>query len=188
MGAGKNVYSVVGQAWWDQYRLDTSMRGPLGQALGIVFAYQDDKNYGLFRWSARHEDDLNRSGRELVKIRDGQEIVLARSEGGYAPDTWYNVSVRVAYGRTTVSVDGHQLLEASDPCLASGAAGVWCDVALPATLAQDPKAQPFQVNSLNDLMKQHASGWRGRSPAGGWWERARGLSINLRAQGMGRAY
>jgi len=156
MGAGKNVYSVVGHPWWDQYRLDTSMRGPAGQTIGIVFAFQDDKNYGLFRWSARQEDELNRGSRELVKVRDGQEVVLARSQGGYAPDNWYNISVRVAYARTTVSVDGHALLEASDPCLASGAAGVWCDVALPATLAQDPKAQPFQTNSLHELMKQHA--------------------------------
>jgi hypothetical protein len=155
MGAGKNIYSVVGHPWWDNYVFDSAIRGPNGQWIGLVFAFQDDKNYGLFRWSSRKDDDAGT--REMVLIRNGEEKVLARQTGGYAPDQWYAASVRLTYANVTVSIDGTTLMDVSHPALACGGAGVWCDVARPATLAADPKAQSFQVNSLNELMKQHAA-------------------------------
>jgi hypothetical protein len=156
MGAGKGIYSVVGQPWWDNYRYDAALRGPVDAKIGMVFAFQDDKNYGLFRWTARNIEKKVSGARELIRIRDGKEEVLAQSEGGYEPDEWYAGSIDVTYSHVSVSIDGHQLLEVSDPCLAAGSAGVWCDVPLPTTLALDPKGQPYSLNSLNDLMRQHA--------------------------------
>jgi hypothetical protein len=160
MGAGKNIHSVVGQPWWDNYVFDSALRGPAGQWIGLVFAYQDEKNYGLFRWSSRKLDangaPSDAGAREIVLFRNGGETVLAKQPGGYTPDQWYGASVRVTYASVTVSIDGATLLDVSHPALACGGAGVWCDAALPATPAIDPKAQASQINSLNDLMKQHA--------------------------------
>jgi hypothetical protein len=159
MGWGKGIYSVAGNAWWDHYRYDASLRGPAGAAVGLVFAYQDDKNYGLFRWSARKSDAsgvTDAGKREIIRYTDGQPTVVAQAAGGYLPDQWYAAQVQVGYSRVTISIDGHIVLEGSDPSLTCGAAGVWCDVAQPAYLALDPKAQAFQVNSLNELMQQHA--------------------------------
>jgi hypothetical protein len=156
MGAGRGVYSVVGQSWWDNYRFDAALRGPADGKIGLIFALQDEHNYGLFRWSARNVEKKVPGTRELVRVRDGKEEVLAQTTGGYEPDDWYSGSIDVTYSHVSVSVDGHLLMEASDPYIAAGAAGVWCDVAPPATLALDPKGQPYQINSLNELMKQHA--------------------------------
>ena len=159
MGAGKNIYSVAGQNWWDQYVYEASLRGPVNASIGLVFAYQDEKNYGLFQWTARRSDPagvVDAGKRELICIRDGQPKVIAESAGGYLPDQWYSAKVQVTYARVSVTIDGHTLLEASDPSLCAGAIGVWCDVPPPAASALDPRAQAFQENSLNDLMKQHA--------------------------------
>ncbi|MCY3024160.1 MAG: hypothetical protein NTW87_34725, partial [Planctomycetota bacterium] len=160
MGSGSNIYSVVGEPWWDRYSYEVSMRGPAAGTMGLVFAFQDERNYGLFRWSARKLDAagavIDAGKRELVCLRGGTEEVLAQAVGGYLPDQWYAAQIRVTYGRVSVALDGHNLMEASDPCLTAGQAGVWCDVPVPGTLALEPRAQAFQENSLEGLMRQHA--------------------------------
>ena len=156
MGKGQGIYSVVGEPWWDQYGYQAALRGPLNAKIGLIFAFQDEKNYGLFRWSARNAEAKSAGKRELIRVRDGKETVLASSDGGYEPNQWYGASINVTYAHVSVAVDEHVLLDAADPYLTSGGAGVWCDVPLPATVAQSPKAQAYQFNSLNDLMKQHA--------------------------------
>jgi hypothetical protein len=160
MGAGKNVLSVTGEPWWDNYVYNASLRGPVGAAVGLVFACYDDHNYGLFRWTARKYDENGQmtdpGRRQIVRVHDGEETVLADVEGGYRPDQWYAAEVRMTYSRVRISIDGQLLMETSDPHLASGAAGVWCDVARPAAPAIEPRAQSFQNNYLSELMKQHA--------------------------------
>ncbi|MGD0088544.1 MAG: hypothetical protein ABSE73_01365 [Planctomycetota bacterium] len=161
MGAGANIHSVVGQPWWDRYSYEASVRGPVGGCIGLVFAYQNERNYGLFRWSVRKTAAdgvklLDAGKRELLRVSGGVEEVLATAPGGYVPDQWYSARVLMTYSRVNLSMDGHVLMEVSDPYLAAGGAGVWCDVPLPATPAEDPKAQLFQVNSLDALMRQHA--------------------------------
>jgi|GEM_PF-1397717 len=160
MGAGKGLYSVVGQPWWDQYRYEVSLRGPQNGIVGLVFAYQDDNNYGLFRWNARTavEGGVFEGGwRELVAIRDGKETVLVHADGGYLPDQWYAASLRVTYGGVSVMMDGYELLHSYDAGLTCGGAGVWCDIPVPAILATDPKSQLFQENRLSGLMAQHCT-------------------------------
>ncbi|MEI6541759.1 MAG: hypothetical protein WCO86_19880, partial [Planctomycetota bacterium] len=154
-GSGSNIHSVTGEAWWDNYVYELSMRGPAVGKLGLVFAYKDDKNYGLFRWSSRGLDGRTPAKRELVLIRDGQEEVIAQAPGGYAPNQWYKATVNVGYSKLSVYVDKHLLLEASHPRFTAGAAGVWCDVPIPEHIAKDPKEADFQINSLEGMMRQH---------------------------------
>lgn len=160
MGQGENVMALAGQPWWDNYRYEASIRGPVGAQIGLVFAARDEKNFGMFRWTARPVNpDGSTSGpgkRELVRVADGKEVVLASGEGGYLPDQWYRVETLVSYARVQVSVDGRVFFESSDPYLAAGSAGVWCNVPKPKEAALDPKALPFQINSLNMLMRQNA--------------------------------
>ena len=157
MGKGRGVYSVVGEKWWDRYMYAAAVRGPVSARIGLVFAFQDEQNYGLFRWSAQQLSRASAGQRASCCVcTDGKEQVLAESEGGYDPDQWYGAAIRVGYDRVTVAVDGHPLLEASDPSLCRGGAGVWCDVPLPTAQAPDTRAQPYPLNSLNALMKQHA--------------------------------
>jgi hypothetical protein len=161
MGAGSNIHSVVGQPWWDQYRYQASLRGPVNGSIGLVFAYQDERNYGLFRWTARASKDDGR--RELVRVRDGKEQVISSARGGYCPDLWYRVTLEMTYQGVSVMIDGHPwtgkgspFLRVCDPYFAAGGAGVWCDVPVPPKPATDPAAQPYEENDLHDLMKQHA--------------------------------
>ena len=156
-GAGSNIYSVTGETWWDNYTYDISMRGPETGKIGLVFAFKDDKNYGVFRWGSRGSDGrAPNAKRELVLVRDGKEEVIAQSPGGFGPNQWYKATVNVSYSRLSVYIDKHLLLEATHPCFAAGAAGVWCDVPLPEKLAKDPKEEEFSLNSLEGLMRQHA--------------------------------
>lgn len=158
MGAGAGIYSVVGQPWWDRYRYRASLRGPYAGKIGLIFAFVDEKNYGLFRWTARTPSSTGKitGVRQLIRVRDGKESVLASEEGGYTPDLWYRATIDLTYAGVSVAVDGHELIAANDPYLKTGGAGVWCDVPLPTKPAVDPKAQPYEENDLHDLMKQHA--------------------------------
>jgi len=156
-GAGPKIHSVTGETWWDNYTYDLSMRGPETGVIGLVFAYQDPQNYGLFRWGSRGiNGKAATSKREIVLVRNGAEEVLAQASGGYAPDQWYQGTVSLSYSRVSVYVDKHLMLETSNPYLMAGAAGVWCDVPVPPQRAKDPKEQDFSLNSLWDLMRQHA--------------------------------
>ena len=161
MGAGQGAMYVSGHDWWSNYRFQSAIRGPENARIGLVIAYQDELNYGLFRWTARpvHADGTP-SGpgqRELVRVRNGQEEVVAQAAGGYLPNQWYKTDLLVTHARVQVNIDGHTLIEASDPFLAAGGVGLWCDVRLPEQVAADPKAAPFAINSLWDLMSQHAA-------------------------------
>ncbi|MFH0937981.1 MAG: hypothetical protein V1899_01660 [Planctomycetota bacterium] len=158
MGAGRNIYSVVGQPWWDHYCFEASLRGPATGCIGLVFAYQDDQNYALFRWSSRQNSGskiMGKDMRELVRVRDGQEQVLARASGGYIPNQWYGAAIRITYAGAVVMIDGHILFDLADPYLMAGGTGVWCDVALPPVNGTH-EDRNLMKNSLNAQMKQHA--------------------------------
>ncbi len=155
-GFGSNIHSVAGEAWWDNYEYEISMRGPEVGTIGLVFAFRDANNYGLFRWGSRGKDGKVDAKREIVRVRDGHEEIVAQSPGGYAPNEWYKATVSVNYEHASVSIDKHMLLETTDPYLCAGKAGVWCDVPIPERFAKDPKEEDFQLNSLEALMRQHA--------------------------------
>ena len=160
MGLGNPAMSLTGETWWDNYRFETSLRGPAAGKIGVVFSYHDENNYGLFRWTARPlgpEGETTGPGlRELVRVRNGQEEILFQSPYGYVPNQWYRVVTLVTHARVRLEVDGHAFFEVHDPFLAAGAVGVWCDVTPPNSLAPDPKSTNLKFNSLWKLMNQHA--------------------------------
>lgn len=160
MGVGHGAVSITGEPWWDNYRYEVSLRGPREGKIGLLFAYHDENNYGLFRWTARPVSaDGATTGpglRELVRVRNGQEEVLAKSAYGYVPQQWYRAEVLVSHARVRVEVDGHAFFEVFDPQLTAGGVGLWCDVTPPKSLALDPKSTDLKINSLWELMNQHA--------------------------------
>ena len=106
MGAGRGIHAVAGEAWWDQYRYAVALRGPAVGQIGLVFAYQDEHNYGLFRWTVRTAGAAELTGRrELVRVSAGQETVLASAPGGYIPEQWYQAVLAVGYSNVTLSLD-----------------------------------------------------------------------------------
>ncbi len=161
MGVGQGAMSITGETWWDNYRYDVSLRGPKEGKIGLIFAYHDERNYGLFRWTARPvAPDGATTGpgwRELVQVRNGQEEVLIKSAYGYIPQQWYRAQVLVSPARVRIEVDGHFFFEHFDPQFAAGGVGLWCDVLPPTSLATPSKSAELKTNSLWVLMNQHAA-------------------------------
>ncbi|HOX04782.1 MAG TPA: hypothetical protein PK280_00150 [Planctomycetota bacterium] len=125
-GTGRPAMAVTGQTFWDMYSLAASVRGAPGGQMGLVFGYRDERNYGLFRWSARPNPLESAAGlAELVAVDDGREVVLQRALTGYIPEQWFRAEVTLGWGWAEVCVDGQRLLSAADPRLAGGAAGLW---------------------------------------------------------------
>ena len=147
--------SVSGSAWWDNYQFQVSLRGPKGGKIGLIFGFQDEKNYGLFRWTARpvarDGATLGAGLRELVRVVDGKEMVIHRAPGGYLPDQWYRAEILNSYSGLRVRIDGHELFEAFEPTLTAGAIGLWCDIKRPRFRTQDPIQLPSTQNSMYHL-------------------------------------
>jgi len=162
LGSGKGSIALVHHARaWDHYRFEVALWGPEASRVGLVFAYRDERNYGLFRWSARvlsggqGEDHAGRH--ELVLVRDGVEEILAAHVGGYLPCQWYRAEVLLTYASLRVLIDGHLFFEHRDAALVCGAPGLWCDVEVPKVAAPDPLHQPLRRNGLWELMKDRAA-------------------------------
>jgi len=123
---GRPALTVTGQYTWDLYSLAASLRGAPGGQMGLVFGYRDEKNYTLFRWSARPAPLESAAGSaELLAVVDGQEVPLQRALLGYLPDQWYRVEATLGWGWAEVAIDGHMLLSVADRRLAGGAVGLW---------------------------------------------------------------
>jgi hypothetical protein len=160
MAVGREVKAVTGRETWDQYRVAVSLRGPKEGGIGVVFAYRDEQNYGLFRWRARKTDAqgavLEEGVRELCVIRDGREECAATTPHGYLPDQWYRVEVWLSYEGLRIFIDGHQVFDHWDSTLCAGAVGLWADVASQKRGAVDPQLLPNKFNTLHALMLEHA--------------------------------
>ncbi len=57
---------------WDQYFLEASVRTEYDSEVGIIAAYQDNKNYLLFRWRQRDYTPSTAPKAELVAVIDGE--------------------------------------------------------------------------------------------------------------------
>ncbi|MBI2191710.1 MAG: hypothetical protein HYU36_06985 [Planctomycetes bacterium] len=105
--------------FWHDLRLGVSFQSSQPTAtVGIVFAARDARSFHLFRWSA---------GRtlQLVRIRPDQEEVLAAYSLDRDPASWYRLEA-VARGETLAGyLDGQKRLQARDPLMFAGHAGLW---------------------------------------------------------------
>jgi hypothetical protein len=127
--AGTPAFATAGNASWDTYRLDLSVRGGPRGGVGLAVGV-DPNRHVLFRWQARLPD--NEGYGELVAVRAGadgarEERVIASRPGGYVDEQWYRLSATVRFGRITVSVDDHVLVAAESDEITSGGIGLWCD-------------------------------------------------------------
>ena len=124
-GSGDRAISVAGNWFWDRYMIESAIR-PMGQgAIGLVFYYQNDKNYLLLRWRRVPDEALN--ALQLVAVRDGQEKVLGERAGAYLPGQWYKLRAQVCDGVVQCSVDDELLLEVGTPLFGQGQTGLYVE-------------------------------------------------------------
>jgi len=87
--------------------------------IGVMFRYQDDKNYYRFSMSKRQ------GYRKLEKCVEGSFLELASDTIAYLPDTWYDVTI-VNVGLTIlVYLDDEPILSATDDALTYGSVALY---------------------------------------------------------------
>ena len=92
----KLIWQGEGAKTWSDYVYQASLTSMDNDGIGIVFYYQDDKNYYRFDMNS----ETNR--RQLIKVKDGVSTVLASTDMGYAFNT--ELPVKVAVTSNTINV------------------------------------------------------------------------------------
>ena len=133
------IYTGIGPSWvvandtmsyssWDRYSFQAAVQPEYDSVVGLIAAYQDQKNYLLFRWHSRDYQPKNNAGRaELLAIIDGKEQILASSQRGYDPGQWFRLRLNLGWQRVEALVDGEILLTATNPGNVQGRVGFYAD-------------------------------------------------------------
>ncbi|HEY3379931.1 MAG TPA: hypothetical protein VGL77_20855 [Armatimonadota bacterium] len=127
------LYTGVGPSWvvandslvpafWDRYAVQAAVRPDYESEVGLLAAYQDTKNYLLFRWTPRTAATPRA---ELVAIVAGQARVLATHAGGFDPEQWYTLRLNLSWQRVQVLVDGVLLCDVPNPGSVEGRIGLY---------------------------------------------------------------
>ena len=88
---------------WSDYVYEIALQSTDNDAIGVVFYHQDEQNY--YRFSMNGE--TNR--RELVRVKDGEETVLASTKAGYRFNDELALKVVVIGNEITVFLDGESV-------------------------------------------------------------------------------
>jgi hypothetical protein len=101
---------------WTDYAAFVRIRTPDDDGLGLLFRYQDRKNY------YKLELDAERQFRSLSRIADGTETLLASEQEGYQPGSNLDLAVEVVGSQITATLDGVPLFNGpvTDTALAQG--------------------------------------------------------------------
>ena len=163
------AFALTGYPFWRNYSIEAAVRSLGGAPFGLVALHQDPKNYYLLRF------DLPAGRVELLRCLDGKTTRLAVRQGSPLVDQWYRARFAACNGLLTASVDGHELLRATDYSLLAGRPGLW---------SADPKGAYFDdvlLRSLHtvvaDFQGAALAGW---DAEGGKWTAGKG-----RAAGQG---
>jgi hypothetical protein len=114
------TYALGGSANWRDVQISAGLRSDTGQAIGILFRYQDDNNY--YRFSM----DSPAGYRRLIKKFGGAVSVLWSDNVAYALGQSHNVTLRATGDRLAGVVDGVTLFDLHDDNLKRGQVGLYC--------------------------------------------------------------
>ncbi|MCZ7635305.1 MAG: Ig-like domain-containing protein [Verrucomicrobia bacterium] len=115
-------WSRPGAQDWGDYAFKVTVRSRDDDGVGVLFRYRDPANY------YKVELDRQRQFRQLVRVREGRETLLAREAGGYELDTDFVLGVEVAGPAIEVTLDGAPLFGGTvrDGALRRGTVGLYC--------------------------------------------------------------
>jgi len=139
--------AVTGYWFWQDYTVEASVWADGVAAVGLCAYAQDADRMLLFRWT--------KEARELVWVRDGRETVLARTPGGFAPQQWYRLSLRVVDDVAEARVDGQVVATAAGLKARQGRAGLYA--AQPTREGGRARFDDVQVASTEGLAERFAS-------------------------------
>ncbi|MGX5734984.1 metallophosphoesterase [Bosea thiooxidans] len=99
------LYDGVGAFAWKDYSVEATLRGGGNDAMGLMFYYQDAKNY------YKVELDAQYSVFQLVRVVNGIESVVSRTAGRYALNDDLRLRVDVKDHVIDVYIDGERMFE-----------------------------------------------------------------------------
>jgi hypothetical protein len=141
--------AVTGRSTWDRYEFEAEIAPWATGSAGLVFAYLDESHYGLLRLTSGAAPEA-----QLVRRLDAKETVLARADVPGLGTKRARATVTVSGGGLSASLDGRLILEAWDPLLATGRAGVYAagtGAAFDNVAARFRKENPEPVFTVNQV-------------------------------------
>lgn len=110
----KGTYALYNEADaknWTDYAVEATITSPDNGALGLLFYYQDAKNYYKLELDANGDYDRSPSNGagslfQLIQVKDGVERYLNQYPAKYTPGQALNLRVEVKDGKIQAYVDG----------------------------------------------------------------------------------
>lgn len=160
----RGTYAVAGRLEWSDYRLRVGLRSDDDNAIGVLFRYQDEKNY--YRFSM----DSSRQYRRLVKCRNGIFSLLWYDKTAFTQQKSYQLEIVVKDAALKVVLDGSILFEGPDQtkggALTHGRVGLYCwgnDSArfqyVQVSVADTPARVFFEDDFKKSVMTRLPAGW-----------------------------
>jgi hypothetical protein len=118
-GVGTHL-SLGGQAFWNDYESEASIKPQGATAIGLAALAQDEKNYLLFAWPEN-------SAPELRAVVNGQSRVLDRAVdyAGFEQKQWYRLRFSVSGGTLRGWIDDIEIVRAQTGLFGRGYVGLW---------------------------------------------------------------
>jgi len=131
------IYTGKGPSWvvanptmvypsWDRYYAAVSVRPDVRSAVGVLAAYQDNRNYLLFRWSPGDYASDQPKG-VLTAMIDGTPRVLGTTMTGFVPGQWYRIRLNLGWHTAEVLVDDQRLIAGENPGPIEGRVGLYAE-------------------------------------------------------------
>ena len=121
-GIEKPAILITGSDFWKDYTFNVATKVKDDSGFGVCTYFQDSLNYYLFRWL--HDKD-GYYKRQLIKMEDGEEKILASDNEIFINDTWYDIGMKMFRGNLTAIVNSKSVLTAVDHTFKEGRLGFW---------------------------------------------------------------
>lgn len=112
--------AISGNPAWSDLQFALHLLSRDDDALGIVFRFQDPKNY------YRYAMDKQRNTIRLVKFVEGNLSILAERPFAYNKNEWYAVSVKAAGPDIQILLNHRPVITVTDATFAKGRIGLYC--------------------------------------------------------------
>ncbi len=128
VGMGAKALALAGETFWDGYEASTATK-PRGRGyVGMAFYVAEPSDCYLFRVAATTSNtDLPDGKAELIKIVDGETVVLDDASRYLTSGNWYTLTVRAHDGWIAGLVDGRIVCEAQDETFGEGRIGLYTE-------------------------------------------------------------
>jgi hypothetical protein len=124
-----NPTMMVGDEEWSDYTVEVKVRALLKRDMaGVVFRYRTNRHYYLFGLRGGNTAFLTLRLPFEKRYRQAEWKELATVEFEYDSDTYYTLKVENDGARFIASINGKQVLEASDDEILKGKSGVTANI------------------------------------------------------------